>query len=63
MHGVVRNLSDGINSPKLFLSCNDKDQYGFFHGAKQFVDILKQKKMDITWKLVGGNSSIFPKKY
>lgn len=47
---LLGQLPVGANQPRFFLSCGDKDQYGFFEGAKQFVGLLQQKKMDVTWR-------------
>lgn len=53
---LVDNLSRKGKLPKFFLSCGDKDQYGFFHGAEQFVNILKSKEIDVVWSPEAGGS-------
>lgn len=51
---LLNQLDSEVQSPRFFLSCGDKDQYGFFEGAKQFVDILRQKRMNVIWKAETG---------
>lgn len=46
---LIRNLSPNKNAPKFFLSCGDKDQYGFFYGANTFVKLAISRGFENVW--------------
>ncbi|MBN8536709.1 MAG: hypothetical protein J0M15_06625 [Deltaproteobacteria bacterium] len=49
---LIRRISPGKNGPKFFLSCGDKDQYGFYFGANTFIKLSKMKGFQVLWKPV-----------
>jgi pimeloyl-ACP methyl ester carboxylesterase len=51
----------GEDTPPLHLSCGDKDQYGFFEGAKAFADLARSNGVDAVWEpLTGGHCAADP---
>jgi pimeloyl-ACP methyl ester carboxylesterase len=47
--------------PPLHVSCGDKDQYGFFEGAKAFADLARDNGVDAVWEpLSGGHCTADP---
>ncbi len=44
----------GEDTPPLHVSCGDKDQYGFFEGAKAFADQAQENGVDVVWQSVSG---------
>ncbi len=44
----------GPKTPTLYISCGDKDEYGFFPGAKAFVDLARSKGVAVRWEAVKG---------
>jgi enterochelin esterase-like enzyme len=40
--------------PKLFLSCGESDEFGFYTESKNFIKIAQAKNFDVTWKPVQG---------
>ena len=43
------------NSPRLYISCGDEDEYGFFDGARKLaLEIAKPQGVDVTWVPIQG---------
>lgn len=53
---LVKTLVPEGKVPKFFLSCGDKDQFGFFHGAGTFVKNAKAQGFDVVWKPISNGS-------
>lgn len=49
---LIKNIPSRKNFPKIFISCGDHDQYGFFKGAADFVKLATEKGFNTTWKPV-----------
>lgn len=49
---VIKTLVPGRSGPKFFLSCGDKDAYGFFYGASVFAKKAETQGFDVVWKPV-----------
>lgn len=49
---VKKSLNE--HSGSLYVSCGDKDEYGFFKGAKLFYDSAIANKMTATWVPIAG---------
>lgn len=52
----VQTLSD--KSPKVHVSCGDKDEYGFFEGAKKFAELAKAGGADVKWQPLSGGHCV-----
>ncbi len=44
----------GVDSPQLYVSCGDKDEYGFQEGASLFAQIGIEKNINVTWVPISG---------
>ncbi len=42
------------DSPTLYVSCGDKDEYGFFTGAEQFYEVAKANGVKAEWVPIAG---------
>jgi esterase/lipase superfamily enzyme len=49
---LINNLPAGKKYLKVFISCGDQDQYGFFKSSEVFAKIAAEKGFNTTWKPV-----------
>lgn len=50
----IELVKSGKSFPKIFISCGDKDQFGFFKGSEDFVSAAKQNNVKIIWEPTQG---------
>lgn len=49
-------LNLGNETPQMYVSCGDKDEFGFFQGAELFSRIGVEKTLDFTWVHISGGN-------
>ena len=47
---LLNDVPNGSKEPEFYLSCGDKDEYGFFYGAEEFVKLAEKKGLSVIWK-------------
>lgn len=56
------SLVDKVNTsslPEIYISCGNKDEYGFFETSKLFANSLKKNSFKVNWhEINGGHNSI-----
>jgi len=56
-YSPFKNLTS--EAPEMYVSCGDKDEYGFFEGAKAFVDLAKSKGIKAEYEQLSGGHCVF----
>jgi len=53
-------LAEGVGRdfPAIYLSCGDRDQFGFFEGVAKFADTLKHRGAAVTWESLPGGHCV-----
>ncbi|MFZ3231793.1 MAG: alpha/beta hydrolase-fold protein [Pseudobdellovibrio sp.] len=51
---LIKNIPSKKSYPKIFISCGDQDQYGFFKSSADFVKLATEKGFNTIWKPVSG---------
>lgn len=49
---LVRRMT--ANAPRLFVTCGDRDEFGFFEGTQNFVRIAKERGVRVNWQPMKG---------